>query len=327
MKKILTRLFEMETLPENEAGELMQRIGAGEFNEAQIASLLTVFLVRPVTIEELRGFRNALIELAVPFNTPCPVIDLCGTGGDGKDTFNISTLASFVVAGAGYKVAKHGNYSVSSVSGSSTVMEHFGYRFTNDTDHLSEQLERANICFMHAPLFHPALKHVGNVRRQLGIKTVFNMLGPLVNPARPGYQLAGVFSLEIGRMYHYLLQQSDTAYAVVHSLDGYDEISLTSRLKLYNRKGERIFTPEEMGFDTLSEKDIFGGSTAAEAASIFISVLKGNGTPAQQHVVVANAAAAIRVIEPEMSIEASNAAALESLESGRALESFKKVIQ
>lgn len=327
MKKILSRLFEMDTLTEQDAFELMQRIGAGEYNEAQLASLLTVWMVRPVTIEELSGFSTALIRLAIPFQPDVPVIDVCGTGGDGKNTFNISTLTSFVLAGAGYMVAKHGNYGVSSVSGSSTVMEHYGYRFTNDASILASQLEKANICFMHAPLFHPALKHVGNVRRQLGMKTVFNMLGPLVNPARPAYRLTGVFNLEMGRMYHYLLQDSETQYAIVHSLDGYDEISLTGRVKFFTKKEEKVYTPEELGFKTLREQDIFGGETAAEAAQIFMSILEGKGTPEQNNAVLANAAAAIRVIESNLSHEEANSKAMESLLSLKALHSFKQVLE
>lgn len=317
----------MEHLSRVEAYELMNSIGKGEHNEAHLASLLTVWMMRPVVLDELRGCMDALVELSVPFDPGADVIDLCGTGGDGKNTFNISTLTSFVVAAAGYKVAKHGNYGVSSVSGSSTVMEHFGYTFTNDQDTLKRQLDNYNICFLHAPLFHPALKHVGNVRRQLGMRTIFNMLGPLVNPARPKYRLTGVFGLELGRLYNYLLQEDqDLRYTIVHSLDGYDEISLTGRVKLYKPEGETVCTPEELQFTTITEADIYGGATKEEAAAVFLSILEGKGTEAQTSVVAANTAAAIRTVEPGISLSDANTKAREILLSGKALETFKKLL-
>lgn len=327
MKALLSRLYEMESLSRDEAYTLMQEIGSGRLSDAQLASLLTVWLMRPVSLPELEGFSASLLDLSTPFRTDFPVLDLCGTGGDGKNTFNISTLISFVLAALGYKVAKHGNYGVSSVSGSSTVMEYFGYRFSNDPDTLLRQLDETNICFLHAPLFHPALRHVGNVRRQLGVKTIFNMLGPLVNPARPRYRLSGVFSLELGRMYNYLLQDTMSEYMVVHSLDGYDEISLTGRVKLFTRKNEEIVTPEELGLPTLSEQDIFGGTTVDEAASVFINVLEGKGSNAQNAVVIANAAAAIRCVDPELAISEANERAREALLSGNAFRTFKALLQ
>jgi anthranilate phosphoribosyltransferase len=326
MKDILRRLFDMETLSEQEAYALMAEIGSGTQNEAHIAALLTVWMTRPVSLPELKGFRDALLSLALPFDPGMPVLDVCGTGGDGSNTFNISTLTAFTLAGAGYKVAKHGNYGVSSVSGSSTVMEYFGYRFTNDAQTLRDQLEQSNICFLHAPLFHPALKHVGQVRKQLGMKTIFNMLGPLVNPARPDFRLTGVFSLELGRMYHYLMQDSDVRYLVVHSLDGYDEISLTGRVKLFGASMERIFIPEELGFNTIIPSALYGGDTVQEAASVFMRILEGKGAEAQHSAVIANTAAAIRLVEPDLDILSSNEKARESLLSGNALRSFKLLI-
>jgi len=313
----------MEILGSREAYQLMRSIGAGEHNEAHISSLLSVWMVRPIRLSELEGFRDALLDMAIPFQPDFPVIDVCGTGGDGHNTFNISTLSAFVLAGAGYKVAKHGNYGASSVSGSSTVMEHFGHRFTNDTETLNQQLRQANICFLHAPLFHPALKHVGAVRRQLGLKTIFNMLGPLVNPAKPDFRLMGVFNLELGRMMHYLMQDTPVRYLVVHSLDGYDEISLTGRVKMFGPGLERIFIPGELGFETILPSALEGGADATEAAGIFMQILQGKGTEAQNAVVIANAAAAIRVIHPEMNIPDSSQQARESLLAGKALASFK----
>jgi anthranilate phosphoribosyltransferase len=326
MKETLKRLFDMETLSEEDAYALMADIGAGMQQEAHIAALLSVWMMRPVSLPELKGFRNALLDLAVPFDPETPVLDVCGTGGDGSNTFNISTLSAFVLAGAGLKVAKHGNYGVSSVSGSSTVMEYFGYRFTNDAVTLRQQLLQANICFLHAPLFHPALRHVAQVRKQLGMKTIFNMLGPLVNPARPAYRLAGVFNLELGRMYNYLMQDAGVHYLIVHSLDGYDEISLTGRVKLFGQNLEKVFIPEELGFQTILPETLYGGETAEAAAEIFMQILKGHGTEPQQAAVIANAAAAIRVVDPAKDVKTSNEIARESLQSGKALRSFNLLV-
>jgi len=326
MKAVLNNLIELQTLTRTEAYELMKNIGTGVVNEAHLASLLTVLMMRPLTLDELHGFRGALLELCVPFKPDMPTIDLCGTGGDGKNTFNISTLASFVVAGCGYKVTKHGNYGVSSASGSSNVMEHYGYKFTNDRNILLKQLDAYNICFLHAPLFHPALKHVANVRKQMGIKTFFNMLGPLVNPAQPAYRLTGVFNLELARLYHYLLQQDSVNYKVLHDLNGFDEISLTGMVKVYSKNDENIFRPAEFGFNPKTENELFGGDTVKDAAEVFIAVLENKGTAAQQDVTVANAAMAIQCIEAESTYSACCAKARESLLSGKALQSFKSLV-
>ncbi len=326
MKTILNNLIELKTLSREDAYELMTNIGTGAFNEAHIASLLTVMMMRPLTLDELHGFREALLELCVPFNSEVPSIDLCGTGGDGKNTFNISTLASFVVAGCGYKVTKHGNYGVSSTSGSSNVMEYFGYKFTNDESTLQKQLDKHNICFLHAPLFHPALKYVANVRKQMGIKTFFNMLGPLVNPAQPAYRLTGVFNLELARLYHYLLQQDGGNYKVLHDLGGYDEISLTGLVKVYSKEGEQVFRPEEIGFKAKQASELFGGDTVKEAAEIFMGVLENKGTQTQQDVVVANAAMAIQCIESSLSFSDCVAKAKEAIVSGKALQTFKSLV-
>lgn len=326
MKATLNNLLELNTLSQQEAYNLMCSIGTGEQNESHIASLLTVLMMRPITLDELTGFRDALLELCLSFKTDMPVMDLCGTGGDGKNTFNISTLSAFIVAGAGYKVAKHGNYGVSSASGSSNVMEHFGYKFTNDTGVLKKQLEQHNICFLHAPLFHPALKHVAQVRKELGLKTFFNMLGPLVNPAKPKYRFTGVFSLELARLYHYLLQQGDFSYTVIHTLDGYDEISLTGMMKCYSNKGESLLSPEDLGFESNTQESLFGGDTVASSAAIFMNILEGKGTTAQNNAVIANAAMAIQCAEEKLSFTDCKAKGSESLASGKALKTFKNLV-
>lgn len=303
-------------------------IAQGQYNNSQMAAFMTAYCMRSITVDELEGFRDAMLELCLPIDLGTnDLIDLCGTGGDGKDTFNISTLASFVVAGAGYKVAKHGNYGVSSGCGSSNVMEFLGYQFTNDTDKLKRNANEANICFLHAPLFHPAMKTVAPIRRELGVKTFFNMLGPLVNPAKPSNQLVGVFNLELARVYAYLYQKSDANYTIVNALEGYDEVSLTCDFKTFSADGEKINSVEDLGFEKLNPEEIAGGSTVSESASIFSNVLKGDGTSAQNNVVLANAALAIRTINPEKTFADCFYEAEEALLSKKALLSFNRLIQ
>jgi anthranilate phosphoribosyltransferase len=327
MKKILQYLFEHKTLSRQKAKEVLVRISQGIYSDAEIASFTTVFLMRSITIPELLGFRDALIELCVPVNLkPFHVLDIVGTGGDGKNTFNISTLSCFIVAGAGQKVAKHGNYGASSISGSSNVMEAHGYRFSSDNKKLLKEVEEANICFMHAPLFHPALKVVGPIRKNLGVRTFFNMLGPMVNPAIPPVQVIGVFNLEMARIYSYLLQQSDAKFTIVHSLDGYDEISLTGDTKIITNDGERIYSAGYLGKRTVSPQDIFGGNTTEEAAKIFLKILKGAGSWAQNAVVIANAAIALFATGNFPAYDHCYELAVQSLESGKAFESFEKLI-
>ena len=275
MKKILQYLFEHKTLSREQAKEVLTNIGKGIYNEHEVTAFMTVFLMRSITIEELQGFRDALLELCVAIDlNGLEVIDIVGTGGDGKNTFNISTLSCFIVAGSGQKVAKHGNYGASSISGASNVMEQLGYKFKNDKDKLKREVEDANICFFHAPLFHPALKTVGPIRKNLAMRTFFNMLGPMVNPANPKFQLVGVFNLEMARIYNYLLQQTGKAFTIIHGLDGYDEISLTNDTKVITNEGEKIMTPEQLGKRTVSPQDISGGSSVEEAAKIFMNILK-----------------------------------------------------
>lgn len=329
MKKILNQLFEQQKLSEKDAYSILLRIGKGDFNASQIAAFLTVFLMRKISVNELKGFQQALLDLCIPVDlSDFKTIDLCGTGGDGKNTFNISTLASFVVAGAGYKVAKHGNYGVSSSCGSSNVLEYLGYTFTNDNAILKKQLDTANFCMMHAPLFHPAMKNVAPIRRELGVKTFFNMLGPIVNPSYPKNQLTGVFNLEISRIYNYLLQNTDKNYTILHSLDGYDEISLTGDFKVISSlKGEELLAPKDIGFYKITPKAIYGGETIADAAKIFVSILQNNGSEAQNNVVIANASFAIKTINPSLSYEECTETAKRSIAEGKAYNALKKAIE
>ena len=326
MKDILNRLIEHKTLDRATAREVLLKLTQGEYNGSQIAAFITVYLMRNITVDELMGFREAMLEqcLAVDLSA-YDSMDLCGTGGDGKDTFNISTLSAFVVAGAGQAVAKHGNYGVSSACGSSNLLQHFGYNFTQDKAVLEQDLEQANICFLHAPLFHPAMKNVGPIRRELGVKTFFNMLGPMVNPANPKKQLVGVFSLELARLYAYLYQNTDKQYAIVHALDGYDEVSLTGAVKVYSSSSEKLLQPQDFTLPQLKEEELFGGGTIEEAAAIFERVLKGDGTKAQEAAVLANAGMALQVARG-YSLAEGVEDAKESLRSGKALTTFRTLI-
>ncbi len=327
MKQILNHLFENKTFTREQSKEILTDIAQGKYNSSQMAAFMTAYCMRSITVNELEGFRDAMLELCLPADLGTDdTIDLCGTGGDGKDTFNISTLASFVVAGAGYKVAKHGNYGVSSGCGSSNVMEYLGYKFTNDTGSLRRSTDAANICFLHAPLFHPAMKTVAPIRKELGVKTFFNMLGPMVNPAKPKNQMVGVFNLELARIYAYLYQKSGKNYTILNALDGYDEISLTCDFKTFSAEGEKINSIETLGFDRLQPKEILGGSTVAESAGIFMNVLNGDATSAQNNVVLANAALAIKTIEPEKTFGDCFYEAEESLAGKKALKSFKTLL-
>ena len=327
MKKILQYLFEHKTLTREQAKEVLVNISKSTYNEHEVTSFMTVYLMRSITIEELQGFRDALLELCVPVKLDdYKTLDIVGTGGDGKNTFNISTLACFIVAGTGQKVAKHGNYGATSVSGASNVMEQLGYSFKKDPDRLKKEVAEANICFLHAPMFHPALKAVGAIRKNLGVRTFFNMLGPMVNPAFPEFQLVGVYNLEMARIYNYLLQQAGKAFTIIHSLDGYDEISLTNDTKVITNKGERIMTPQQLGKRSVQATDIYGGSTAEESAKVFSKILKREGTWAQNAVVLANAAMALQCTGAYSTYEQAYATAVDSLESGKAYDVLKKLI-
>lgn len=328
MKKILEKLFDFETLTAEEAYDTLIKLSAGEFNLAQTTAFITVYNMRDITVDELRGFRNALLELCIkPGISGEDTIDLCGTGGDGKHTFNISTLASFIVAGAGYRVTKHGNYGVSSISGSSNVLEKLGYKFNQDGHVLNKQLDAAGICFMHAPMFHPALKGVGPIRRELGMKTFFNMLGPLVNPVQPKQQLVGVFNLKLSHLYKQILDETDKNYAVVYGLSGFDEISLTDTAKVISPKGTELLGPEDFESKEFQLSEIHGGASPDEAAQIFKYILEGNGSEAQKAVVCANAALAIRCFKPEESLDSCLSEARSSLEGGKALKALQTLLQ
>lgn len=326
MKAILNELIDHQSLSKEEARQVLLELTSGKYNPSQMASFITVYMMRNITVDELQGFRDAMLEQCIPVKFDQPVMDVCGTGGDGKNTFNISTLSSFVVAAAGQPVAKHGNYGVSSACGSSNVLEYFGYKFTNDTNELKRSLDRANICFMHAPLFHPALKNVAPIRKELGVKTFFNMLGPMVNPAFPKRQLVGVFSLELARKYGYLYQNSDKQFVILHGLDGYDEISLTSAFKYFYNEGEQIADPTDLGLPQVKYEDIGGGETVEDSAKIFIDILEGKGTEAQNSAVIANAGMALYCADQKMGVLNAVAKAKETLESGEALESFNKLL-
>ena len=327
MKKILNHLFENKTFSREEAQRILTSIALGEFNASQIAAFITAYGMRNITVAELQGFRDAMLELCIRLDfSDYELVDLCGTGGDGKDTFNISTLASFVVAGAGYKVAKHGNYGVSSGCGSSNVMEYLGYTFTNQQEVLKRSLDTAGICFIHAPLFNPAMKTVAPIRKELGVKTFFNMLGPMVNPAQPKNQIVGVFSLELARLYAYLYQDTDKNYTILHAVDGFDEVSLTCDFKTFSKNGEALLTVADLGFTQIDEALIKGGDTVESSADIFKNVLNGEGTPAQQNVVLCNAALAIQTIDNTKTFADCFYEAEESLMGKLALQSFKKLI-
>jgi anthranilate phosphoribosyltransferase len=326
MKEILNELIEHRSLSKETAKQVLVDLASGKFNASQTSAFMTVYMMRSITIDELQGFRDAMLELCIPVKLDLPVMDVCGTGGDSKNTFNISTLSSFVVAAAGQPVAKHGNYGVSSVSGSSNVLEYFGYKFTNNIDELKRSIDRANICFMHAPLFHPAMKNVAPIRKELGVKTFFNMLGPMVNPAFPKRQLVGVFSLELARQYGYLYQKTDKDFAILHSLDGYDEVSLTGAFKYFYNGGEVLAEPQDLNLPHLRSDELKGGDTVEVSAKIFMAILEGNGTEAQNSAVIANAGMALFCGHQKEGLVSALASARQALESRAALGCFKKLL-
>lgn len=328
MKDILNHLFSNKSFSESESELILTDLAGDKYNISQISAFLSVYALRGITVAELKGFRKAMLNLCLTVNLDeYNAIDVCGTGGDGKNTFNISTLTSFVLAGAGYQVTKHGNYGISSISGSSNILEFFGFRFTNQRDYLRESLDKIGICFLHAPLFHPAMKSLGYIRKDLGVKTFFNMLGPLVNPSQPKTQMIGVFNLELARLYHHLLQESETNYLILHSLDGYDEVSLTDDARYYRNSGEGI-----IGFQTfvpyaLKPVDLQGGKTMEESAKIFYSILDGKGTEAQNSVVLANSILAIGCLDSDKTMEEIREVAYDSLIQKKALNKFKLLLE
>lgn len=328
MKQILNRLFDHQSLTREEAMEVMINMAAGKYNESQIAAFISVFLMRSIELEEIIGFRDALLSTAVPVDfSDYIVLDIVGTGGDGKNTFNISTAACFVAAGAGYMVAKHGNYGATSVSGSSNVLEYYGAKFTTDESVMKKSLDVSGFAYLHAPIFNPAMKNVAPVRKNLGVRTFFNVLGPLISPAKPRYQCLGVYDLKMMRLYNYIYQNLGMNYTIVHSLDGYDEISLTSTAKVVNNQGEAIYTPESMGFETIRQQDLWGGDRVEDAAAIFMNVLDNKATAAQRNAVIANATFAIQTRCPLKTLDVCKLEATESLHSGAAKKSFGKFLE
>ena len=326
MKVLLEKIYQHQTLSKTEAETVLVNLTKEQYNDCQIASFLTAFQMRKITLEELKGFRRALLNLCLKVNlSEFNPMDLCGTGGDGKNTFNISTLSAFVVAGSGIPVAKHGNYGVSSISGSSNVLEAMGIKFTNDNNLLKKQLEKANICLLHAPLFHPAMKTVAPIRSALGVRTFFNMLGPLVNPCQPKIQMSGVFNLEVARLYHYLLQSENSQYSVVYAYDGFDEISLTNDARVITPKGEINANGDYFGMPKTKYEDLYGGETILESAEIFQKILTGNGTTAQNNVVLANASIAINTYFPDLTIDQAKSKAEDSLFNQKGLASFNQL--
>ena len=328
MKQILNKLFEHQSLTRSEATEVMTNIAAGKYNEAQISAFVSVFIMRSIELNEIIGFRDALLDMAIEADlSEFDSIDIVGTGGDGKNTFNISTASCFAVAGAGYKVAKHGNYGATSVSGASNVLEHYGAKFTTDMDVVKKAIDQSGFAYLHAPLCNPAMKNVAGVRKNLGVRTFFNVLGPLISPVRPNYQCLGVYDLKMMRLYNYIYQSLGINYTIVHSLDGYDEISLTSTCKVSNNKGENVYSPEDLGFRQIAQKELWGGETVADASKIFLNVLNNKATDAQRNAVVINSAFTIQTICPEKTIDECKSEALQSLERGKAKKAFEKFIE
>lgn len=325
MKTIFDMLCFRHKLNKMEAYQLLQSIYKEELNATQVAAVMAFYMARPITLEELTGFKNALLDLCIPVNLTRETIDVCGTGGDQKNTFNISTLSALVLAASGIPVAKHGNYGSSSISGSSDILSYLGYKFKSKEDDLNRDLEKYNICFMHAPLFHPALKVVAHQRKELGKRTFFNMLGPLVNPAKVKYKYIGVYDLEIARLYHYLFQETEHQYAIVHSLDGYDEISLTASFKYISNKTNKTISPDDLGFQLLQQDQLFGGNSIKDAATIFMNVLKNSSTSGQKDVVIVNSAYAMHCYKPEINIADCLSICRESIESQKAFQLFKKL--
>ena len=328
MKNLLKDLYNHKIMSKEESKAALISLTDGSANSSQISSFLTVFLLRDITSEELDGFREAMIELSLDIDIDGDeLIDLCGTGGDGKDTFNISTISSFVVAGSGIKVAKHGNYGVSSSCGSSNIISHLGHEFSNDISSLKYSLDKSNICFLHAPLFHPSLKNISPVRIELGVKTFFNMLGPMVNPIQPKSQLVGVFSSNIFRLYSHIYSKTNKSYCIVHSIDGYDEVSLTGSFKLFSNNQDLMLEPKDLGFNVIDSVKLSGGKNIKESSKIFLDILKNKGTSEQVDAVLANSGLAIYCAKKLNSIKDGIEIARESLESGKAYNCLKLFIE
>lgn len=328
MKDILYKLFDYNYLTRDEAKQGLIDIVKGGVPETQIASLITSFLMRSISVDEILGFRDALLEMRVMVDlSDYSPLDIVGTGGDGKNTFNISTTACFVVAGAGYNVVKHGNYGATSISGASNVIEQQGVKFHADNDLFRKSLDKCNIAYLHAPLFSPALKAVAPVRKSLGVRNFFNVLGPLVNPVQPEFQMLGVYDLAMLRLYSYIYQEENKKFTIVHSMDGYDEISLTSQFKVVSNRGEQLFMPDDLGFKRLNQEDLYGGDTPEDASKIFRDVLSASATEAQTNAVLVNAAFGIQTVDQTKTIEECIEIARDSLYGKKALKVLEKFIE
>ncbi|WP_185860906.1 anthranilate phosphoribosyltransferase [Blattabacterium cuenoti] len=330
MNKILENLFLEKTLTKQEAKNLFIELSKGKINKTQIVAITTIYNMRNPTLEEIVGFRQAIMEVSIRINLEeFNALDIVGTGGDGKNTFNISTLACFIVAGTGEKVIKHGSFNSSSITGSSNILKGLGYHFTNKEENLKNQLDKIGFCYLHAPIFHPVLSTVSEIRKELGMKTIFNTLGPLLNPGNPKNQLLGVNNLELARIYYYMYQNTRNNYAIIHSLDGYDEITLTSDVKCYSPKGERFYSIEELEIGNKKMKinphELIGGKNTEENIRIFTSVLSGEGTLAQNKVVLTNATFALSLLNKD-SLENNYDKANRSLKSGKAKNILKKLL-
>ena len=329
MKDILNRMLNHEELTREETRDILVGITRSEYPNEQITALLTALQMRGITVDELLGFRDGILETGVPVPLDCDrYIDVVGTGGDRKNTFNISTTSCFVIAGAGYKVAKHGNYAATSTSGASNVIANHGVKFTDDIDRLNRCINECGIVYLHAQLFAKAMKFVGPIRKALQFPTCFNLLGPIVNPSKPQCQLLGVANLDQMRLYNNVYQKIGLDYGIVNSIDGYDELSLTGDFKVTTNNYERIFKPSDLGFSIIKPDELRAGANEQEAKEIFDAVLANTALPAQKNVVLANAAFAIQVLEKgKKDIEECIDIARESIDSGKALDTFKKFVE
>ena len=329
MKDILNRMLNHEELTREDTKDILIGITRSEYPNEQITALLTALQMRGITVDELLGFRDGILETGVPVPLDCDrYIDVVGTGGDRKNTFNISTTSCFVIAGAGYKVAKHGNYAATSTSGASNVIANHGVKFTDDIDKLNRCINECGIVYLHAQLFAKAMKFVGPIRKALQFPTCFNLLGPIVNPSKPQCQLLGVANLDQMRLYNNVYQKIGIDYGIVNSIDGYDEISLTGDFKVTTNNYERIFKPSDLGFGITKPEELRAGADEKEAKEIFDNVLANTALPAQKNVVLANAAFGIQVLEKgKKDIEECVEIARESIDSGKALDTFKKFVE
>src|SRR6218665_2598015 len=323
-KYYIEKIINRSALSQEEAKSCMLLIGNGEMNDAQIVALMTGLQFRGLELNELKGFCSALLELAIPVTLDFEeAIDVCGTGGDEKNTFNISTTTAFILASMGYKVIKHGNYGVSSLCGSSNVLEYLGIDFTSDSSILQRQLDKTNLCFLHAPLFHPALKVVAPLRKQLGTSTFFNGLGPLVNPAKPTHQLVGTYNLELAKLYQHVLQNERKNFTVIHGLDGFDELTFIGPTRILGKTIDSIIEGDNQHF---SLTDLSGGETVAESAKILVDLLEGNGTTAQNQVLAGNVALGLQTFSPSTNFQDAYAEAKAFIESGNGISSFKQLL-